>query len=389
MKTPAPSTCVRLSALGLAALLAGCSSIDGLFSGDKADTTVPQARPLDVPPDLSQLARDNRYTLQGGVVSAAAAASGAMTGPGVQSVIGAPTVALQKLGGVQLERDGNQRWLDVPMPPEQLWPLLQSFWPSQGYTIAKEDAAAGVMETEWHENRTKLPNDIIRNTLGRVLGGLYDTGLRDRFRTRIERTSKGSEVYITHFGLEEVYTDQRKTDTTWRARPSDPQLEAEYLSKLMEQLGTKTEVAKAELAKAAATAGTPGVTSGVAEQAAHARLIGGPKEAAFEIDEGFDRAWRLVGLALDRSGFTVEDRDRAAGLYYVRYIDPKLAGQEEPGFFARLFSSKKEPTGPLRYRLALKTAGAKTSVLVQTADGAPTADDNAQRIAKQLVGDLR
>ncbi len=389
MKTPATVTCLRLSALGLAALLAGCSSIEGMFAGDKADTTVPQARPLEVPPDLSQLARDNRYTLQGGVVSAAAAASGATAGPGVQTAVGAPTVALQQLGGVHLERDGNQRWLDVPMAPEQLWPLLQSFWQSQGFTIAKDDAAAGVMETEWREDRTKLPNDVIRNTIGRVLGGLYDTGLRDRFRTRIERSAKGSEVYITHYGLEEVYTDQRKTDTTWHARPADPQLEAEYLSRLMERLGTKTEVAKAELAKAGAAAGAASAPGAVAEQAAHARLLTGQAAAAFEIDEGFDRAWRLVGLALDRSGFTVEDRDRAAGLYYVRYIDPKLAGQEEPGFFSRLFSGKKEPTGPLRYRLALKATGAKTSVSVQTADGAPSADDNAQRIAKQLVGDLR
>lgn len=385
MKTPAPVTCLRLSALGLAALLAGCSSIDGLFSGDKADTTVPVARPLDVPPDLSQLARDNRYTLQGGVVSAAAAASGATAGPGVQAVAGAPSVALQQLGGVQLERDGNQRWLDVPMSPEQLWPLLQSFWQSQGFTIAKEDATAGVMETEWHEDRTKLPNDIIRNTIGRVLGSLYDTGLRDRFRTRIERTAKGSEVYITHYGLEQVYTDQRKTDTTWRARPSDPQLEAVYLSRLMERLGAKAEAAKAAVAAGAASA----PAAGVIEQASHARLIAGSKAAEFEIDEGFDRAWRLVGLALDRSGFTVEDRDRSAGLYYVRYIDPKLAGQEEPGFFARLFSSKKEPTGPLRYRLALKASGAKTTVSVQTGDGAPTGDDNARRIAQQLVNDLR
>jgi outer membrane protein assembly factor BamC len=378
-------TCLRLSALGLAALLAGCSSIDGLFSGDKADTAVPQARPLDVPPDLSQLARDNRYTLQGGVVSAAAAASGATAGPGVQTAVGAPTIALQQLGGVHLERDGNQRWLDVPMSPEQLWPLLQSFWQSQGFTIAKEDATAGVMETEWHEDRTKLPNDIIRNTIGRVLGSLYDTGLRDRFRTRIERTAKGSEVYITHYGLEQVYTDQQKTDTTWRARPADPQLEAVYLSRLMERLGTKAEAAKAAVAAGAASA----PAAGVVEQASHARLVAGAKAAEFEIDEGFDRAWRLVGLALDRSGFTVEDRDRSAGLYYVRYVDPKLAGQEEPGFFARLFSSKKEPTGPLRYRLAVKAAGAKTNVTVQTADGAPTGDDNARRIAQQLVNDLR
>ena len=36
-----------------------------------------------------------------------------------------------------------------------------------------------------------------------------------------------------------------------------------------------------------------------------------------------DRAWRRVG-ALDRVGFTVEDRDPLRRVYYVRYVDPEV-----------------------------------------------------------------
>jgi len=233
------------------------------------------------------------------------------------------------------------------------------------------------METDWAENRSKLPQDIIRSTIGRVIGGLYDTGERDRFRTRIERTANGSEVYISHRGMVEVYTGERKESTTWQSRPADPQLEAEFLSKLMVRLGTREETAAR-----AAVAGAP-------EVPARARTQGGAN-AALEVDEPFDRAWRRVGLALDRTGFTVEDRDRTGGLYFVRYIDPKYAGKDEPGFFSRLFGLDKDSQrGPVRYRIAVKGSGDKTQVSVLSSSGAPEAGDNAQRIVGQLVNELR
>jgi len=384
-------TPTRLAALALLAGLAGCSSISDGLGGDKIDyrTSTTKAKPLEVPPDLSQLARESRYQTQGGVVSAAAAAGAGSTAANPAAAAGPASVALNTQGQMRVERAGQQRWLVLPITPEQLWPQLKAFWEQRGFTVEGENAAAGVMETNWAENRAKLPNDLIRNTLGKVLGNAYDTGERDRFRTRVERTATGTEVYISHRGLMEVYTDDRREGTVWRARPTDPQLEAEMLSRLLVALGAKDEPARAMVAAAAAPAAgasAPGATTPSAEAGGRARAL--PGAAALEVDEPFDRAWRRVGLTLDRSGFSVEDRDRAAGVYFVRYVDPKSAGKEEPGWWGRLMGETTTQV-PVRYRVALKANGSKTTINVQTSAGGADVGENGQRIASQLVQDLR
>jgi outer membrane protein assembly factor BamC len=367
----------RLSALSLAVVLAGCSSLNDITTGDKVDyrTTTGKTQPLDVPPDLTQLARDSRYQPQGGVISAAASTTGATAAAVAPR---GPTVAPLSRGDIRVERDGSERWLVVPMTPEQLWPLLKSFWLERGFTLAVENPESGVMETNWSENRAKLPPEAVRNTIGRMLGNVYDTGERDLFRTRVERTATGSEVYISHRGVAEVYTDALHDNTTWKARPNDPQLEAEFLSRLMARLGTPEEAAQTAVAAAAPP-----------ELPARARAVG-TSGTVLEVDESFDRAWRRVGLALDRSGFTVEDRDRAGGLYFVRYVDPKNVDAEEPGFFARLFGTDKNASKGLEhYRIAVKASGEKTQVSVLNGSGAPDSGATGQRIAATLVKELR
>ncbi len=370
---------LRACTLAAAALaLAGCSSVENFLSGDRVDyrSGASKTQPLEVPPDLTQLSRDSRYQPQGGTVSASTFGQPA-TGGAAQ---GAPAVvAPQAIGELRVVRDGNERWLVVPMPPEQLWPQLKTFWLERGFTIAFEQPEAGVFETDWAENRAKLPQDGVRRLLGRVLESFYSTGERDKFRVRVERVQGGSEVYIVHRGMEEVYTNARQDQTVWQPRPRDAQLEAEFLSRLMVKLGTKEETARAAVA-AAAPAAAP----------ARARIVAGQPGATLQVDESFDRAWRRVGLALDRSGFTVEDRDRAGGLYYVRYVDPKDVGKEEPGFWSRLFGSKDGPGGPARYRIALKGDGdARTTVTVQNAQGAPENGEAGQRIVALLLDDLK
>lgn len=374
----APSARLRphVPLLVLALALGGCSTVSDLFSGDKVDYRNQNAkpRPLEVPPDLTQLARENRYQMQGGVVSAAGVAAQGSAAP---VAAGGPAVAPLSIGDMRIEREGNERWLLVRISPEVLWPQLRNFWQENGFTLAVDNPEAGVMETDWLMDRRKLPQDAIRSTIGRVFGNLYDTGERDRFVTRVERTAGGSEVYIRHRGLVESYVNQTKDQTEWRARPSDPNLEAEFLSRLMVKLGAKEETAKTTVAQAVQAPLPP----------ARARALGG--NTSLEVDDPFDRAWRRVGLALDRGGFTVEDRDRTGGLYYVRYVDPKQAGKEEPGFFARLFGSNSGPTGPVRYRIAVKPQGDKTVVSVLTSAGAADVGEPGQRIVEQLVRELR
>jgi outer membrane protein assembly factor BamC len=195
----------------------------------------------------------------------------------------------------------------------------------------------------------------------------------------VERTPAGSEVYVTHRGMEEVYGDSNKDTTVWQPRPVDPQLEAEMLQRIMIKLGAAEEKAKPVLTAAAPPA-----------PAARARVVEGQSAATAQVYDGFDRAWRRVGLALDRSGFTVEDRDRAQGVYFVRYVDPTQAGSEEPGFFGRLFSRKKdEAGGPQRYRVVVKGTGERSTVSVLNAQGQPENGEAGKRIVGLLVEDLR
>jgi outer membrane protein assembly factor BamC len=366
------TTRTRVAVLALFAL-AGCSSVDSFLSGDKIDYKSQSSKvtALDVPPDLTQLARDSRYQPQSGVVSASG-----LQATAVATAASAPAVAMNTLGDMRIERDGNQRWLVTSMTPEQLWPQIRAFWTERGFNLKVDDAQAGVMETDWAENRAKLPVDGVRRLLGGVLDSFYDTGERDRFRTRVERVASGSEISVSHRGAEEYMQGQARDVPSWRIRPSDPKLEGEMLVRLMAKLGAKEETARTQVAAAPSAP-------------ARARALSDQGGAALEFDESFDRAWRRVGLALDRTGFTVEDRDRSGGLYFVRYVDPKVAARDEPGFFSKLFGGDKNDAGLQRYRIALKRAGEKTQVVVQNSQGSPETGENGQRIVTLLLDELK
>ena len=351
-------------ALGLAA----CSTIE---EGSKIDyRSATKAPTLEVPPDLTQLARDSRYALPGtGSVSANAQQAG------TSSPASPSTTAATAFGDVRIERAGNQRWLVVARQPERLWSPIKDFWKENGFVVILDQQELGIMETDWAENRAKIPTDFIRSTLGKVFDGLYSTSERDRFRTRLERRADGAtEIYISHRGLEEVYTSASKDRTTWQPRAADTELETEFLRRLMVKLGVTADVAKA-LSSAPA-----------ARPAARAAEVGGVP--VVQLDESFDRAWRRVGLSLDRSGFTVEDRDRAQGVYFVRYVPPASERQSE-GFWSRLLPGSDKGVPPVKYRVVLRSEGQATFVSVLNADGRPDASAAAKRIVQLLADDLK
>ncbi|HCE29726.1 MAG TPA: hypothetical protein DET46_14280 [Comamonadaceae bacterium] len=356
----------RLGLLGLTIALSACSVLEG----EKIDyKSASKGSSLEVPPDLKQLSRDTRYAVPGGVVSANALQAGQAAQPtGTQA-------APAGLGDVRIERNGNQRWLVVNRPADKLWEPVREFWLENGFTLATDQANIGIMETDWAENRAKIPQDFIRSTLGKVLDSLYSTGERDKFRTRMERNAEGgTEIYVSHRGMIEVFNSSSKDSTVWQPRPADPELETEFLRRMMVKLGVSQEQAKAV---AAASAQRPPV----------ARVANVNSIPVVQIDEGFDRAWRRVGLALDRTGFTVEDRDRSQGLYFVRYVEPK-GDKKEPGFLGKLFSSEKS-VPPLKYRVVVRSQGEATTVSVLNAAGAPETSANAERIVRVLADDLK
>ncbi|HYF19041.1 MAG TPA: outer membrane protein assembly factor BamC [Ramlibacter sp.] len=356
----------RFARLGVAAACAALAAC-GMLEADRVDyKSASKAPTLEVPPDLTQLARDSRYQVPGGTVTA----STFQTTPAGPAVAPAPA----SIGDVRIERAGTQRWLVVNRPPEQLWTPIRDFWQESGFVLATDQASLGIMETDWAENRARIPQDIIRNTLGRLLDQFYSTAERDRFRTRLERTATGTEIYISHRGLQEVYTSQNRDGTVWQPRPADPELEAEFLRRLMLKLGVPQEQAKSLVA------------SGQPRQSSRVATVN--NTPVVQIDEGFERAWRRVGLALDRTGFTVEDRDRAQGTYFVRYVPPN-PDRKDPGFLGRLFGPRERAEQPLKFRIAVRSQGEATTVSVLNAEGAPETSANAQRIVQVLADDLK
>ena len=366
-----------LIALSLGAL-AGCGSFNSMMEGDRIDyKSAGKGRTLEVPPDLTQLQRENRYSVP--KANVATASSYALQQETRPSAI--KTVAPKAADNMRIERAGDQRWLVIKDVPEELWPEIKQFWQDMGFLIHIESPEAGIIETDWAENRAKLPQDVIRNTLGKVLDSLYSTGERDKFRTRLERTGDGvTEVYISHRRLEEVFVGNQEDRTIWTPKPADPELEAEFLARLMSHLGAQQAAAKAEVANAAS-------------QPARSKLVRNSNGGHVQVDESFERAWRRVGLALDRVGFTVEDRDRSAGVYFVRYVAPEV--EQEPGkkgFFARMnpFSSSKDKARDAqRYRVQVKQTGEISRISVLDNNGQPESSKTGDRILSLLNEQLR
>ncbi|MCF8211278.1 MAG: outer membrane protein assembly factor BamC [Rhodoferax sp.] len=349
-------------------VLGACSSLE---SGKVDYRSASAAKPpsLDVPPDLTQLSKDTRYVVIDGAISASGLQKAA-------SPTASSPIAALSVGDVRIERAGNQRWLVVGRSAEVLWEPIKRFWQDNGFVLTKEQSDLGIMETDWAENRAKIPMDVIRRTIGRLIDGLYSTSERDKFRTRLERNAQGeTEIFISHRGLIENFTSSEKNQTAWQPRASDPELEAEFLRRLMVVLGVAKEAA------AAAQVETRTLK-------AIARVATEDGQPVVRIEEGFDRAWRRVGLALDRTGFTVEDRDRKQGLYFVRYVAPPTESKNE-GFFGKIFGSSEKISTTLKYRILVRTQAESSTVSVQSEKGEPDSSTTAERIVKMLADDIK
>jgi outer membrane protein assembly factor BamC len=369
----------RCAALVLLALLGACSMFDSYQDGAsrieyKSAQKLP---PLDVPPDLTAPSRDGRFSVPD--AGSATTLSGYQADRAQQPRAAAKEV-LPTPEGMQVRRDGDQRWLVVDQPPEKLWPVVKTFWQENGLLIARESPETGVLETGWSENRAKIPDSWIRRTLGSLPEPLHSTGERDKYRTRLERTPEGgTEIYISHRGLEEVFVSEDRAITAWQPRASDPGLEAEFLRRLMVRLGAPQDEARAKVAGA-----QPGT-----QRAALKKGLDGAE--LLEVFEPFDRAWRRVGLALDRVGFTVEDRDRQKGMYFVRYADPLAEVKQDPGLLGRLafWRDDKPQVKAEQYRVAVTAADAASRVQVLDRKGEPERSATARRILALLHEQLK
>ncbi len=364
---------------------AGCASYKEAVEGQKTAYRTAEKREqgLEVPPDLTAQSADEQFLIPGesgsGSVSASSFYSGGGTRPAGARAQAQAEPVLVSSDDVKIKRVGNLRSLEVKMPPEQLWPKLREFWKDTGFELAVDDPKIGLMETNWAENRANIPLDGIRKVIGTVFDGLYSSNTRDRYRTRVEPIDGGVEIFVTHRGMEENYTDQAQSNLVWMNRPSDPELEAEMLNRLMAKL-TGDE-------QAAAAAGRPATQELISVQKK-------PDGTSILLAEDFPLAWRRVGFGLDRAGFIVEDRDRSNGVYYVKYTpDSASAEGEKKGFFGKIFggaSDDKSLKADQRFQVVVAPEGNKsTSVKFTSERGAAVDAAISEEAATKLAGKLR
>ncbi len=368
----------------LAALLLSACSGNILPESKKIDyksAGKQQLPSLEVPPDLTQPTRDDRYAVPD-ISPKGSATYSEYAGERRGGQASTAPAVLPSVEKMRIERSGTQRWLVAGGTPEQLWPQIKEFWQELGFIVDVELPEAGVMETDWAENRAKLPQDIIRSTIGKVFDSLYSTAERDKFRTRLEKGPEPgtTEIYISHRGMYEVYVTEGKDQTRWQPRPAEPELEAEMLRRLMVRLGVEESRAKTLLA-----------AEPKQERAKLTRAANGA--GALTLQEPFDRAWRRVGLALDRVGFTVEDRDRSQGMYFVRYIDPEAdqKKKDEKGWLDKLafWRGKPDVDPQVQYRIHVRGDGGDSNVRVLTREGGVDNSETARKILGLLHDQLK
>ncbi|GAB6042133.1 outer membrane protein assembly factor BamC [Endothiovibrio diazotrophicus] len=373
-------TVPRLIVLAPALLLAACGSmpkVDEMVTDRQVEYKQSrEGAPLEVPPDLTSSTLDD--TMQVPDINPASTATySAYSGERSGARVLRDESVLPKADNVRVERAGDKRWLVIQGTPDQVWPKMREFWLSNGWLIKMEDPRIGVLETDWAENRADIPQDAIRGFLSKMVDSLYSAGSRDKYRVRLERGSQPgtTELYLTHRGAEEVVEGET---TVWQARANDPELEAEMLGRMMVYFGVDRGEARNQLARQA-------------PRATRARMMRAPDgSSALGLEEGFDRAWRRTGVALDRVGFTVEDRNRALGVYFVRYNDPLREEAEKEGWLSKLAFWKSDEVDEAKtYQVAIKGDGERSRILVLDGDGNPDGGSTAKRILTLLYEQLK
>lgn len=357
-------------AVGLGLLsLAGCTQLNQLMGNEESvnyKSTV-AGDPLSIPPDLTQANQDAHFKAPEGTATFSQYAKTAQQ----QQNTPASERILPTTDKVKVMRDGELRWLVVNEPAEEVYPKVIEFWGEQGFTLQSQDPKAGLIQTDWAENRAKVPEGWLRSALGGLLEQAFDSGERERFRTRIERVNGATEVYISHQHMVETPTTSGDT-FKWAFAKEDPGLNAAMLARLMVFLGTDVKRAQTMVEQAEKPSGAPQVT----------KAVGG--QAVLTLNEPFDRAWRRVGVALDSAGFSVDDRDRSTGDYFVRYLDTDTGQKIEQGnFLTRMFGAKNTAEAtPFRVHVAEQGGGSVVSILDQ--NGQANTTETAQRIISVL-----
>lgn len=363
-----------LALTGVSLVLGGCASDKKEYVSDTNRAT--RGKSLEVPPDLIAPGRDERLQLP--VAPGRATASTYNNDKKPEAQAGA-AVSPDQMGKARIARAGSQRWLVMPGTPQVVWPQLRKFWEELGFTIQTDTPQLYVMETDWAEKRSKTGGVPMLNMP--LFRAFISNSDRDKFRTRLETGSEPGmvEIYISHRALEETDLQDASKTIGWQTRAGDPGLELEMLRRVMIAFGSTEDQAKLAVAAPA-----------TADKARLANAADGA--LTLNVDDVVDRTWRQIGLGLDRVGMVVEDRDRAKGIYFVRYItDEDLGKKKDSGWFSWMAfwrsSDKKSDTD--QFRIVVQPDGQKTTVRVQNKAGEAASAASSKQILTLLYNELK
>lgn len=335
---------------------------------------------LEVPPDLTNPDQGNLYQVPAGSGAVRASDLSRRTSATQQA---ANSEVLKSVKGVRLERDGNQRWVEVQgKSPAEIWPLLKAFWQENGFDIKSEEPGIGQMETEWAENRAKIPQDGLRRLLDKVgLGGIYSTSERDKFIIRIEQSKNSTtDVFFAHKGMKEVYADKNKDTTTWQPAANDPNLEAAFLARFMQYMGIDQQQAENAL------------TQSVAKRSGNelARIDGN----TLLVSGDYGRNWRRTALALDRIGLNVLGQNIEHHAFLVQQApnESEAVSTKKPGFFSRMFGKGKKVEKPAAYPeiiVFVEPVNGGSRIRLLNKDGSAYNGSDASTLISRLHTELR
>ena len=349
----------------LSVWLAGCASSNeykAVYEAEELETA-----PLEVPPGLTRPAGNGGVApeLEQGITSYSGYQQS--TGTGTRQEF------IRKFENMRFVRDSGLYWVEVQAAPEAVWSDVREYFSRLGFKFIEEKPHLGLLQTDWKENRVDLPTGWFM----RFIGKLYSTGLMDSYRIRLEYDDEKdlTRVFVSHQGMREIAEGEDVGDnvvgTKWIKRPSEPELELEMLMRFMAYRGMDEEMAKQVIAEA--------------QVRERATLRQQQDTTVLEFNEGFSRAWRYVGIALDRLGVLVEDRNRSAGVYYIQLPETFVLDSKAGGFFAGLFSETRKPSTD-KYILKIEDKGATSDVLVRPRG---EAGEDFGDVTRKLLSDIK
>lgn len=371
--------------LFISALLSGCS---GFNLQDKIPDRRPDyrqsniGRKLEIPPDLVGTTLNDQLTVPD-LNPTAVANYKNYTQDNLKRNRRGYLDVLPELYGVQvLEPQGELPYIVVNADPETTWLIVKKYWEYNGIRLKTQEPTIGLMETDWLEDVSDLPKTGISGLLDSIIQMTHDSGKRDRYRIQFARQPNGQTAVMLIYSQaeEKALRDSNSKETSgfrWQLSDNDnPELQLEMTRRLAVFISAELQRQQAGIN-----------TSGNAANGVYAQLTHINGQPALAITGRYAQAWRILGIALDKSSFSLENQDYNTGTYQVSYQPQSAEKQKNDSFFARLWGNKKnehENDKP-QYLLRLADQGNYAVAIVQKVNGKQVSAKEAKTLLETIL----